>query len=83
MALTQQEVTKINNLYKKIDELTEANSNLSSNEINAKLDIIEKNTSDTLSILKSILEKVDPSSWSQPIPTKAPKTSSRSTAKKK
>lgn len=74
MALTQQEVTKINNLYKKIDELTNANNQIASSEINDHLNAIEETTSKTLQVLQDILSTVSPETWKPPAATPTPKS---------
>jgi hypothetical protein len=77
MALTQQEVTKINNLYKKIDELTNANNQIASSEINDHLNAIEETTSKTLQVLQDILSTVNPEAWQSPAATPTPKSKSK------
>ena len=77
MALTQQEVTKINNLYKKIDELTNANNQIASSEINDHLNAIEETTSKTLQVLQDILSTVNPETWQSPAATPTPKSKSK------
>lgn len=77
MALTQQEVTKINNLYKKIDELTNANNQIASSEINDHLNAIEETTSKTLQVLQDILSTVSPDAWQPPVATPTPKSKTK------